>query len=109
MFMTGFECLNCREKQPADFSGYVCPSCGGNLDVTYDYDAIRASLDPKQPFGTERFDIFRYAPFYPVDDVGLAPKVMVGGTPLYHTERLGASIGLKNVYLKDDGLNPSAS
>lgn len=109
MHMTGFECLVCLEKQPAGYAGYVCPSCGGNLDVTYDYAAIRSALDPDQPFGSDRRDIFRYAPLYPVDNVQLAPKVSVGGTPLYHAERLGGSIGLKNVYLKDDGLNPSAS
>lgn len=109
MNMSGFECVACGERQPADFTGYVCPSCGNNLQVTYDYQRLRAALDPERPFAHERTDIFRYQPLLPITDVSLAPGLRVGATPLYHARRLGAAAGHENLWLKDEGLNPSAS
>ncbi len=109
MFMTGFRCLACGEKQEATFRGYVCPSCQGNLDVTYDYEKVRQRLDPQDPFPSERGDIFKYAPLLPLSDLALAPPLRVGATPLYPADRLGAAAGLQHVFLKDEGLNPSAS
>jgi threonine synthase len=77
--------------------------------VQYDYEAIRDSLHPEQPFSSARDDIFKYAPLLPIDDMGAAPPLRIGATPLYRAHRLGEMTGLKNVWLKDDGLNPSAS
>ena len=107
--MTGFRCVACGKELPADFAGYVCPACGGNLDVTYDMEGLRKALDPGDPFPAGRDDIFHYAPLLPIEDPSLAPPLRIGATPLYHAEELGASVGLKRLYLKDDGLNPSAS
>ncbi len=109
MNMTGFQCVACGERQGADYSGYVCPTCGGNLQVTYDYERVRAALDPRQPFRHERSDIFRYQPLLPISDVSLAPGLRIGATPLYPARRLGGSAGHENLWLKDEGLNPSAS
>ncbi len=110
MFMTGFRCVACSTEQTADFDGYVCPACGGNLDVTYNHDAIAATIDPDNPFRSDRDDIFKYAPLLPLaDPASSAPGLRIGATPLYHADRLGPSIGLQHVYIKDDGLNPSAS
>ena len=109
MNMTGFECVACGDRQGADYGGYVCPACGNNLQVTYDYERLRAALDPRRPFEHERTDIFRYQPLLPVTDVSLAPPLRIGPTPLYHAPRLGELAGHENVWLKDEGLNPSAS
>ena len=46
MNMTGFQCVACSEQQGVDYSGYVCPTCGNNLQVTYDYDAGRVMEVP---------------------------------------------------------------
>ncbi len=109
MFVTGFRCVACGATRPAAFEGFVCPACHGNLDVTYDYDAVRASMDMDAPFQSPRNDIFKYAPLLPVENIDSAPRLRVGATPLYRAERLGRSEGLRALYLKDDGLNPSAS
>jgi len=110
MHMIGYTCLVCGREQGKDFSGYTCPSCSGNLNLTYDYAAIRDTLDAKDPFpATHREDIFRYLPLLPLTDPSQAPTLRVGATPLYEAPRLGAAIGLDRVFLKDDGLNPSAS
>ena len=102
----GFRCFACGTVQGADFGGYVCPKCGGNLEVRYTW--------PKgAPAGwwrdESRKDIFRYRALLPVSKLELAAPLRVGQTPLYAAPRLGAKAGLKNLYLKDDGQNPSAS
>lgn len=104
MHVSGFQCLACSAIQPADFAGFTCPACGGNLDVTYDYAALRTMRFP-----TERHDIFRYAALLPIRDYLAVTHLRVGQTPLYRAPRLGATAGLDQLYVKDDGLNPSAS
>ena len=109
MNMTGFECVACGTSQGADYGGYVCPACGANLQVTYDYERVREELDPQRPFHGARADIFRYLPLLPVSDLSLAPSLRIGATPLFRARRLGATAGLDDLWLKDEGLNPSAS
>lgn len=102
--VTGFRCLTCSTVQSASITAMQCPACGGNLDVLYDYSA----LDP-QAWMIERDDQFRYAALLPVRDLAFAPPQRVGQTPLYHARRAGERFGLPHLYIKDDGLNPSAS
>jgi threonine synthase len=88
--MDGYQCFACEEIQAADFDGWLCPSCGSNLDVINDRDTILTQVR-QSPFDTARIPL------------------QIGDTPLYPAERLGQSIGLRNLYLKDDTVNPSAS
>ena len=104
MHAIGFQCICCGETLPNDVREFSCPRCGGNLDVLYDYEAAK-----EDGFPLERSDLFRYASLLPISDLSLAPPLRIGMTPLYRAHRLGAAVGLKNLYLKDDGLNPSAS
>ncbi len=105
--MNGYRCIACAEMQAADFAGFTCPSCGNNLDITYDYTAIAPEV--AGGFGENTAGIFRYAPLLPVSDVGDRFPLRIGATPLYPASRLGKSLGLRNLYLKDDTQNPSAS
>jgi len=88
--MNGYRCFACEEIQAPDFSGWVCPACGGNLDIVNDNDTILEQIR-QSPFDTPRLPL------------------RIGRTPLYAAERLGESIGLRNLFLKDDTVNPSAS
>jgi threonine synthase len=105
--MNGYRCIACAESQATDFAGFVCPSCGGNLDITYDYAAIAEEV--AGGFANGQTDLFRYAPLLPVREADAAFPLQVGRTPLYAAPRLGESLGLRNLYLKDDTVNPSAS
>lgn len=109
MYFIGFRCFKCGAGQDRDFAGYICPSCGGNLEVIYSYERLKLEVGRERMVAAGRPDIFRYANLLPVTRVDLASPLRVGMTPLYHADRLGASVGLKHLYLKDDGLNPSAS
>lgn len=104
-----FECIACGKEQPAGFAGYLCPACGGNLEVKYDYEEIKRRVHRDDLTANPHRDILRYAPLLPVERVEYASPLRIGWTPLYRAERLGALVGLKHVFLKDDGQNPSAS
>ena len=101
--MNTYRCLACGTLQAATFPGFTCPACGQNLEVVYDYAAAA-----RRPF-LDRRDIFRYASVLPLRNLDLIPRVRVGQTPLYRAERLDAQAGQAQVWVKDDGQNPSAS
>jgi len=111
MHMNGYRCIACAETQAADFAGFVCPACGGNLDITYDYAALadKAAEGFAKVVDDGRTDLFRYAPLLPVKETNMPFPLRVGGTPLYAAPRLGELVGLRNLYLKDETVNPSAS
>jgi len=105
--MIGYRCFSCSNVQNAAFEGFLCPSCGGNLDIIYDYEAI---IDNIESLRIDRpRNLFAFAPFLPVARPDAPLPLRIGATPLYAAKRLGESQGLRNLYLKDDTLNPSAS
>jgi len=97
--MDGYRCIACTETLTANFAGFVCPLCGGNLDITYDYAAIRDEIGQD----------FIFAPLLPVSRLDVPFPLRIGGTQLLKSHRLGETVGLHNVYLKDETSNPSAS
>ncbi len=107
MSFDGYQCIACSTTQATDFGGFVCPSCGGNLDISYDYDAVASSID--NDFSNGPNDLFRYAPLLPLQQPRSPFPLRVGGTPLYPVRDAATSTGMQQLYLKDDTLNPSAS
>jgi threonine synthase len=88
---------------------YVCSSCGGNLDVLYDYDRIGAGLSKAALAANRNFTIWRYRAMLPIEDASPVPPLTVGWTPIYDCPRLAAEFGVGQLLLKDDGRNPTAS
>jgi threonine synthase len=83
-----------------------CPKCGGLLTIELDLDAA-AGIRPydlrKRPLG-----VWRYAPFLPVD-ASKAISLLEGGTPLYDCRNLVSKVGIKSLYVKYEGANPTGS
>jgi len=105
------KCLVCGKQYQPDEVDYVCPDHGdeGVLDVQYDYHFIGRQIDRENLAGSKDFTIWRYKPMLPVQpDVRVSP-LSVGRTPLYPARRLASKLGLKTVWVKDDGLQPTAS
>jgi threonine synthase len=75
----------------------------------YDYGLIRHRLSKDRLASDRDYSIWRYADLLPVADRRLIPPLQVGWTPLYRVSRLGDQMGLHNLYVKDDGRNPTAS
>ncbi len=107
----GLKCVLCGAEYDVDEVLYVCPKHGdeGMLDVVYDYELIGRRLTKDRLAANRNNSIWRYADLLPVADAGLAPPLQVGWTPLYRAERLGERLGLKHLWVKDDGREPTAS
>jgi len=105
--ISGLRCVRCRATCALTECIYTCPDCGGNLQVEYDYDAIRSTWRKDALVKNPDRSIWRYAPLYPVATRIESPPI--GWTPLFRADRLAAPLGLRSLFIKDDGRNPSAS
>lgn len=110
-YMTGYKCTLCHKEFAAEAVDYTCPHCGdeGILDVLYDYPEIKKVLTKESLKANGDPSIWRYLPLLPVETTYLDRTLRVGGTPLYKSEGLKQVLGLESLYIKDDGLNPTAS
>jgi threonine synthase len=107
----GLKCVLCGDEYGVDEVLYVCPKHGdeGILDVLYDYDLVATRLTKEGLARNHDYSIWRYAPLLPIAEESPRPPLHVGWTPLYHAQRLAEKLGLRHLYLKDDGRNPTAS
>lgn len=103
----GFRCVECAaEYRTAE---YVCPACGGNLDVLYDYDAVKAQLTKERLAADQNLTMWRYRPLLPIKDSSTVPPLTVGWTPIYDCKKIADRYAIKQLLIKDDGRNPTAS
>ena len=107
-YVLGAKCVKCGREYAALPDLTTC-ACGGILDIQYDYAAIRRDCTPGLLAQNPDYSMWRYRPFLPVEDDTPAPPLRVGWSPLYRANRLAAELGLDALYIKDDGLNPTAS
>ncbi len=107
----GLKCVLCGAEYAPDEVLYVCPRHGdeGILDVLYDYDLVRRRLTRESLATNGERSIWRYKPLLPVHPESPVPPLAVGWTPLYPARRLRERLGLTDLWVKDDGRNPSAS
>jgi threonine synthase len=105
------ECLVCSKQYRPEEVDYVCPDHGdeGILDVQYDYNFIRRQISKKALSHSTDVTIWRYKPLLPIHPNGEVPPLSVGWTPLYHTPRLASDLGLKELWVKDEGPQPTGS
>ena len=101
------KCVKCGKIYDAVPNLTNC-SCGGILDIVYDYDYIRQNLT-KEKLKARPYTMWRYRELLPVEEDTPAPPLRVGWSPLYEADRLGKLLGLKKLWIKDDGQNPTAS
>lgn len=108
MPVLALDCLGCgRAHEPKDVP-YTCPSCGANLQARYDTRALRSQLSRRKLAESREWSLWRYLPLLPVKSPP-AGGPSTGWTPLYEAPRLARALGLRRVWVKDDGRNPSAS
>lgn len=101
-YVTELRCRECGQQYPVQ-PLHVCETCFGPLEVTYDYARIRAVLTHKLIESRPR-NLWRYRELLPVEGEPEAGPNS-GFTPLLHAHRLGAELGIKRLYLKDDTVN----
>src|ERR1700726_1090019 len=98
------ECSECRKKYDAEVEQHLC-SCGRPLLVRYDLKQAATTLTLENLSKRVR-TLWRYREVLPP---GNPVTLGEGMTPLVHAARLGASMGLRRLYVKDEGLNPTGS
>ena len=82
---------------------------GGPLYARYDLDAAAANWNGGAGLSDRRGGLWRYADILPVRDPRFRLELGEGGTPLLAAPRIGKRVGLSNLLLKDEGLNPTGS
>lgn len=105
----GLTCRECGQDYPVA-AIHVCEFCFGPLEVDYDYDALRGRVTHASIAAGPR-SIWRYAALLPGLDTDPARRVDLGAgmTPLVPAPLLGEALGLDDLWIKNDTLNPSGS
>jgi len=107
--MTHVQGLRCREcgREYEVAAIYTCEWCFGPLEVSYDYDSIRKAVS-REKIAAGPLSIWRYADLLPADR-NPAVDLGAGFTPLVRADRLAAELGLGEVWIKNDTVNPTNS
>lgn len=105
----GAKCVRCGKEWEAKPDVTTCPACGGMLDIVYDYAAISREVSHQKFAERGERSMWRYLEYLPVEGLGKRPRLRVGYSPFYKADRLAKVLGLRTLYVKDDGVNPTAS
>ena len=100
------QCRECGSEYPVE-PQYVCDFCFGPLEVSYDYDAV-ARVISRERITKGPLTMWRYHDLLPVD-AEMALDMNTGFTPLTRAKNLGRLLGLNNLYIKNDSVNPTFS
>ena len=101
-------CVRCGKEYEAVPNLTNC-SCGGILDIVYDYDYIKAHLTKETLKNRVNPTMWRYRELLPVEETTPDTPLRVGWSPLYEEPKLAEMLGLGRLWVKDDGINPTAS
>lgn len=102
------KCVKCGKTYDAVPDLTNC-ECGGILDIVYDYDYIRTRLTKEKLAARQDHTMWRYRELLPVEEDTPNTPLRVGWSPLYEEPCLAEQLGLKRLWVKDDGQNPTAS
>jgi threonine synthase len=97
------QCRECKKEYSPTFK-YICEECFGPLDVRYDFPAIN-----KNTFANREHTYWRYHELLPIESKSNIVSIGTGMTPLIRAENLGKALGLNNLYVKNDSVNPTFS
>ena len=100
-------CVKCGKEYEAVPNLTNC-ECGGILDIIYDYDYIKAHFTKETLKNRVNPTMWRYRELLPVEDTTPDTPLRVGWSPLYEEPKLAEMLGLGRLWVKDDGINPTA-
>ncbi len=107
-YLSHLECSECGQAYNTHELHNLCVKCGAPLWVRYDLDRARRGLD-RDRFAARSASLWRWHEVLPIDDLAQRIDLGEGGTPLLRIDRLAALLGLSEVWLKDEGRNPTGS
>ena len=97
------QCRECRREYESTFK-YICDDCFGPLDVKYNFPSVT-----KETFANRENTYWRYFELLPIEKKSNIVSIGAGMTPLTKADKLGEILGLKNLYIKNDSVNPTFS
>ncbi len=103
MAKISLQCRECKKEYEPTFK-YICDECFGPVDVKYDFPSIN-----KDTFSNREHTYWRYFELLPILDKSNIISIGAGMTPLIKAEKLGKELGLNNLYIKNDSVNPTFS
>ena len=106
--MTHQECINCGTKYAIDEVVYFCRKCGDILEIKLDYD-MATDLLKKSGWRKTPLSVWRYRNLMPINDPAKIVTLNEGGTGLHQCKRLGKALGISQLYVKNEGENPTGS
>ena len=101
-------CVKCGREYEAVPNLTNC-ECGGILDIIYDYEYIKTKLTKETLAARSTPTMWRYRELLPVEESTPDTELRVGWSPLYEAPRLAKKLGIRKLWIKDDGINPTAS
>ena len=102
------KCVRCGKTYESVPTLTNC-TCGGILDIVYDYGYIKSVLSKEKLAARENRSMWRYRELLPVEETTADTPLRVGWSPLYDEPKLAEMLGIKKLWVKDDGQNPTAS
>src|SRR5690606_29928869 len=107
-FLAHLECGWCQKTYSADRLMNLCPDCGKPLLARYDIDRARLAFH-RAALADRPANLWRYAEMLPVRNPDFRVSLGEGYTPLMRLKRIGAALGLSQLYAKDESFNPTGS
>jgi len=106
-----FKCVVGGCTYTVDEVTYTCPVHGevGTLDILYDYDHLKQTIDRDAISASRVMNSWRYKPLLPIQPDSKVPPLAVGWTPLYDAPRIADMLGIRQAWVKDGGANPTGS
>ena len=102
------ECIKCKTTYDIDEIVYFCKKCGDILEIKFNFIDFAKTLRERDWKKTP-LSVWRYRDFMPIHEATKKVTLNEGGTGLHRSERLGIELGLKNLYVKNEGENPTGS
>jgi threonine synthase len=107
-FLSHLECALCGQELAADQLWNLCPECHKPLLARYDLEQAHRAVSPDRIAGRPP-NLWRYRELLPIRDPEHALSLDEGFTPLLRARRLGQVVGCSNLWIKDEGMNPTGS
>jgi threonine synthase len=107
-FVTHVECTVCGKAHVSTRLLTVCEACGQMLAVRYDLPAVARALT-KDALGSRPPGMYRFRELLPLGDEEAPVTLGEGGTPVLELLRLAGHLGMRRLWAKDEGQNPTGS
>jgi len=107
-YLSHLECSECQQTFDAHVLHNLCPACGAPLWARYDLDRARRELDRDQ-FAARPNSLWAWYELLPIDHLAQRIDLGEGGTPLLRLDRFGEQLGTRELWIKDEGRNPTGS